>query len=541
MNMNNYQPGRAARIRNLITAAAPVPGGVLVAAILVAVSTASPAWAAPLSRAATAAASPSASPAVEVCGEGSALVRPSSMVLTCADHGMIADNLSWSSWTATRATATGTVTWQVSGNQSDSTTAGVTLTDPVHKAGKQILFTKLDMHVTGSTPPGFLRDAIFSEAPEAAASPAPSAQAQSPATSQSPLPAVAPRGTLGYAQIEGYWVDAGGPSGSDARIAAAITFCESSFEPGIIQAGQPYSTTGWGLWQITPGNSVSQYGTDFRILDPWNNAEAAVNKFDGAGGFTPWTTFIDGCYAGHLQSTSPDTELSDPGEYVQINSAPSGTPSSPAAHPGSSYGPLMPGLTAFQANTGDQWIYTSSNSGHRNTGLGMAKATSPAIAPDGTGFEVAFQANTGKLWIDTPAGNVDTGLGMAAGTSPSIAGGEVAFQANTGDLWVYTSSNSGHRNTGLGMAKGTSPSIAGGEVAFQANTGKLWIDTSARNVDTGLGMAAKTSPSIYASSGGLETAFRANTGDLWIYTLANSRHRNTGLGMAADTGPSITD
>jgi Lysozyme like domain len=307
------------------------------------------------------------------------------MVLTCADHGTIAKRLHWSRWTRTRATATGIVTWRAYSNHWDSTAADVTLTDPVHEAGQRILFTRLDLHVTGRTPPRFMRNLVFSEAP-AAVSPVPSARAQahSPGTGQSPRQSAALSGTLGYAQIEGYWVDAGGPSGSDgsftyAQVAAAITACESSYEPGIIQPDQPYSTTGWGLWQITPGNSVSQYGTDFQILDPWNNAEEAVDKYDAAGGFTPWTTYVDGCYASHLQNTTADPELTDPGEYVQINSAPSGTPSSPAADPGSTYGPLMPGLTAFQANTGDLWVYTPANAGDRDTGLGMAAGTSPSI------------------------------------------------------------------------------------------------------------------------------------------------------------------
>jgi hypothetical protein len=199
--------------------------------------------------------------------------------------------------------------------------------------------------------------------------------------------------------------------------------------------------------------------------------------------------------------------------------------------------------TAFQADTGELWVYTPANAGHRDTGLGMAAGTSPAIAPDGSGFAVAFQANTGDLWLHTPAGNVDTGLGMAAGTSPAIApdgsGFAVAFQANTGDLWLHTPA--GNVDTGLGMAAGTSPAIADGEVAFQASTGDLWLHTPAGNVDTGLGMATGTSPSIYASSGGLETAFQASTGDLWIYTPANAGHRDTGLGMTAGTSPAITD
>jgi hypothetical protein len=193
---------------------------------------------------------------------------------------------------------------------------------------------------------------------------------------------------------------------------------------------------------------------------------------------------------------------------------------------------------AFQANTGKLWI--AAPAGNVDTNLGMAAGTSPATA-DG---EVAFQANTGDLWLDTPSGNVDTGLGMAAGTSPAIAvsssGLEVAFQANSGDLWLYTPVNAGHRATSLGMAAKTSPSIApdgsGFEVAFQANTGELWLDTPSGNVDTGLGMAAGTSPSINADG---EVAFQANTGDLWLYTPANAGHRETSLGMAAGTSPAI--
>jgi CHAP domain len=199
--------------------------------------------------------------------------------------------------------------------------------------------------------------------------------------------------------------------------------------------------------------------------------------------------------------------------------------------------------TAFQANTGDLWIYTPTDTGNRDTGLGMAAGTSPSIADSSSEFETAFQANTGALWLDTPSGNVDTDLGMASGTSPAIAdspsGFETAFQANTGDLWLYTPTNAGDRDTGLGMAPGTSPAIApdgsGFEVAFQANTGALWLDTPTGNVDTGLGMAPGTSPSIVDG----EVAFQANTGDLWVYTPANSGNRDTGLGMAAETSPSI--
>jgi len=36
---------------------------------------------------------------------------------------------------------------------------------------------------------------------------------------------------------------------------------------------------------------------------------------------------------------------------------------------------------AFQADTGHLWYYTTTNSGNRDTGLGMATDTNPAILP----------------------------------------------------------------------------------------------------------------------------------------------------------------
>ena len=109
--------------------------------------------------------------AVEDCGQGAALTRPGQLVLACADQGLWAKSLTWSSWSATSATATGVVTWRVctpscaESTKWDTASAQVTLTDPVSEPGDQILFTKLEMHVTGSTPAGFTRDATFDMAP----------------------------------------------------------------------------------------------------------------------------------------------------------------------------------------------------------------------------------------------------------------------------------------------------------------------------------------------------------------------------------------
>jgi len=120
-----------------------------------------------------------------------------------------------------------------------------------------------------------------------------------------PTASAAASGTLSFARIEGYWIAAGGPS-SNAATAAAITGAESGYLPGNIQPSQPYSTTGWGLWQITPGNSESQFCVDFRLLDPWNNAEAAVAKYRAAGNsFSPWTTYNNGAYRSYLPGNPP--------------------------------------------------------------------------------------------------------------------------------------------------------------------------------------------------------------------------------------------
>ena len=105
------------------------------------------------------------------------------------------------------------------------------------------------------------------------------------------------------AQIARDWMSAGGPGGIIAAIAAAITGAESGFRPGAIQQGQPYATTGWGLWQITPGNSEPQAGINGQLLNPYRNAVAAVAKYRQAGNsFTPWTTFVDGAYLQFMDS-----------------------------------------------------------------------------------------------------------------------------------------------------------------------------------------------------------------------------------------------
>lgn len=110
--------------------------------------------------------------------------------------------------------------------------------------------------------------------------------------------AVSIGGAYSLQSLENLWIQAGGDP-SVARTMAAVALAESSGIPTNIQQGQPYATTGWGLWQITPGNSEPQFGTDQQLLNPLNNAKAAVAKYR-AQGLGAWTTYTSGAYAAFL-------------------------------------------------------------------------------------------------------------------------------------------------------------------------------------------------------------------------------------------------
>lgn len=79
---------------------------------------------------------------------------------------------------------------------------------------------------------------------------------------------------------------------------AAIAVAESSWT-NAVQKGQPYSTTGWGTWQITPGNSVAEVGVDRDLLDLATNARAAFVKYSERG-YLPWVTYTNGKYKQYL-------------------------------------------------------------------------------------------------------------------------------------------------------------------------------------------------------------------------------------------------
>lgn len=89
----------------------------------------------------------------------------------------------------------------------------------------------------------------------------------------------------------------GFPSTSVAT-AAAVAFAESGGNPGAV--GDTSITPGGsvGLWQINLA-SHPQYTRQF-LLDPVNNAKAALAVSQGGSNWNPWTTYRTGVYRRYL-------------------------------------------------------------------------------------------------------------------------------------------------------------------------------------------------------------------------------------------------
>ncbi len=109
---------------------------------------------------------------------------------------------------------------------------------------------------------------------------------------------------LSYAQLEGVWINAGGPANL-APLAAAIAEAESGGRPGAVNPNDNNGTqTSWGIWQISNGTHSS-------VSPRWNvplvNGRLAVAKWKAAGGFSPWGTYDSGAYKPYMQNgTAPD-------------------------------------------------------------------------------------------------------------------------------------------------------------------------------------------------------------------------------------------
>lgn len=112
--------------------------------------------------------------------------------------------------------------------------------------------------------------------------------------------------TLSYAQMEGYWIAAGGPA-AVAPIAAAIGEAESG---GNTDAINPHDNdnkqSSYGWLQISNGTHTPPSPN---WADPATNAQLGVAKYKAAGNsFSPWGTYDSGAYKAYVSgSTTPAT------------------------------------------------------------------------------------------------------------------------------------------------------------------------------------------------------------------------------------------
>jgi hypothetical protein len=97
--------------------------------------------------------------AIDVYGNcTSPSVEPSEIVLTCADDGVRAQNLHWTSWTGAIATAVGTLTYNdcmpscAGGHFHTITGDQITLTDPLHGSDGPLVWSEIQEN---PEPPGY--------------------------------------------------------------------------------------------------------------------------------------------------------------------------------------------------------------------------------------------------------------------------------------------------------------------------------------------------------------------------------------------------
>jgi hypothetical protein len=109
-----------------------------------------------------------------------------------------------------------------------------------------------------------------------------------------------------FAQLQGLWINAGGPA-AVAPIAAAIALAESGGCTTALNATDNGGTqSSFGLWQISTGTHTPPSAS---WADGGTNAALAVGKYKGAGGFSPWGTYASGAYKAFLSGGTPDLNV----------------------------------------------------------------------------------------------------------------------------------------------------------------------------------------------------------------------------------------
>lgn len=120
---------------------------------------------------------------------------------------------------------------------------------------------------------------------------------------------------LSFAQMEAYWVQAGGPQ-SVAKVAAAIGEAESGGETTAINPNDPIGNgktqSSFGWLQISNGTHSPPSP---RWADPLVNAQLGVAKYRAAGNtFRDWGTYVSGAYKKFLGGKANVPVVANPGQ-----------------------------------------------------------------------------------------------------------------------------------------------------------------------------------------------------------------------------------
>lgn len=143
---------------------------VAVAALVMAAAVASAGWAG-AAGAAPAVKGTHSAPALAACGQADVL-KPKTVILACADGGILLKSLKWSHWGPSGASGSGLISWHIctpdcaASNKWGSSTATVKLTDLTEAgASRGWLFELLTAHITGAKTGGLSRTLKFPEKP----------------------------------------------------------------------------------------------------------------------------------------------------------------------------------------------------------------------------------------------------------------------------------------------------------------------------------------------------------------------------------------
>jgi Lysozyme like domain len=147
--------------------------------------------------------------------------------------------------------------------------------------------------------------------------------------------------TFDHLQLEELWTNAGGPT-ADSDTAAAVAQAESGGNSTAIDNTEYPNRPGYhappagalpefsvGLWQINLLAHPSY--TEAQMLDPIQNAKAALEISSGGLNFNAWSTYTSGAYLSHLTGTEGTQQTTPPAPSSGASSA---GPFAPSAHGG---------------------------------------------------------------------------------------------------------------------------------------------------------------------------------------------------------------